>query len=60
MCEARRCNDQMHCARCGVQWDHKDEPPRCMPAGELAIAGMRRMIAESKLRHPAAWRKPRR
>lgn len=60
-CSARRCNDQMHCARCGLQWEVTDtESPRCIHAGELAIANMRRMIAESKLRDPAAWRKPRR
>lgn len=60
-CSARRCNDQLVCGRCGLQWDATDtEPPRCIPAGTLAIANMRRMIADSKLQDPAAWRKPRR
>lgn len=30
-CEARRCNDQMHCGRCGLQWDIDEEKPECKP-----------------------------
>lgn len=56
-CSARRCNDQFVCGRCGLQWDATDtEPPRCVSAGEIAIANMRRMIVESKLRDPAGWK----
>ena len=31
-CKAKRCNDEMHCGKCGLVWDIKDpEPPRCKP-----------------------------
>lgn len=57
MCDAKRNGDEMHCHRCGLQWSVNDnEPPSCVPAGTLAIAKMRRMIAESKLRDPAGWK----
>ena len=56
-CSARRCNDQFVCGRCGLQWDTTDtEPPRCLSAGELAIAEIRRLIDESKRKYPAEWR----
>lgn len=29
-CEARQYSDQMHCGRCGLQWDmNDDDPPEC-------------------------------
>ena len=31
-CQARQYSDQMHCSRCGLQWDvNDDDPPRCAP-----------------------------
>lgn len=30
MCHATRINDQMHCGKCGMQWDIDDpNPPAC-------------------------------
>ena len=29
-CKAYRCNDEMHCGWCGIQWDvSDDERPEC-------------------------------
>lgn len=38
-CKARQVNDEMHCGRCGYQWDIKDpEPPQCKNPCEVLRA----------------------
>lgn len=54
-CHARRYGDQMHCARCGTQWDVTDEPPRCHSAGEVALRQIREMFSCDKQRDPKGW-----
>lgn len=48
-CVARRHGDQMHCARCGLQYDVNDpEPPRCLTTrefGQAALAEMKEALS---------------
>jgi len=46
-CKARRCNDEMHCHRCGFAWDVKDpEPPKCLTPNQLGLRKLRAMQVE--------------
>jgi len=41
-CAARRYSDQMHCGRCGLQWDvNEDDPPACIDAGRATLDRMK-------------------
>lgn len=55
-CAARRYGDQMHCARCGLQWDVNEPQPACHSAGDVALRQIREMFASDKRRDPAGWR----
>lgn len=36
LCRAIRSNEQMHCSRCGLQWDLKDpDKPECLTDWEI-------------------------
>lgn len=42
-CKARRMNDQMHCHRCGFQWDiDDDDPPVCKTDKEVSAERVKR------------------
>lgn len=50
MCEAYRQFDEMHCARCGLQWSTDDpDPPTCRPARVVQVerAEVRSLRVES-------------
>lgn len=48
-CEARQYSDQMHCGRCGLQWDmNDDDPPECAQIRRAKDRG--RAVADEWLR----------
>lgn len=56
-CQARRCNDQMMCGRCGLAWDVDDtDPPTCAPTEPDTVAVPRDwLVATLRGARAAGW-----
>lgn len=47
-CQARRQQDQMACARCGLLWDvDDDDPPDCLSVAQIERGKIKRQLDDN-------------